>query len=1226
VPLPCVFLILATLLLGAFAAPALGATVTERPLLFKFQTGQSTARNLTVDDSSGAVYVAENQRRGPQPPLLSRFHADGTPWPFPATGNNTIAIPGNGPAIAVDNSGGPTQGRFYVGPAEGEIYAFDPNGELLWKYKPRVQPEDLAVDSTGDLWSFERFGGVARKYEISSFPPVESLSYQVGEMLHGDVDRIGNIYKLYTELSKWEAGSMVWERPGFGNGDFAVDQSTSAGRIFETFSDKFVEVEQDGTEVGSYGQPFLSGDEQEFGSEARGIGYLPSSDRVYVYLGRRTLPDEETRPLPTVLVFGPSQTGTVPDLALSTPSEIGVSSARFAGTVNPQGTESEWYFEWKKKGFNWDAAESSPPQSLPSDSTDHTVEFTPNSLRGNTEYDVRLVAVNSSSKLRNFSSTASFTTETAAAEAVVTINPASEVTTESAKITGTLDPEGDTADWRVQLSTDPTCSEGFADQDLQQISPATTVPQPVAYELGELLPSEHYCVRIAATNSAGSSTSPIVELTTDPIAATSLETIGVAPRLDTRARLNALVNPQGEDLSYRFEYSSDGGANWVDLPQETDQSGARKPIVISSAVSGLQPATSYIFRVTIENPVESSTSSTRSFTTRSTAEVTLPQIGYELVNNPDKGNQNLFPFGNEDPLSTDGERAIWEVTGGAPGGYNGTGAIFLAERTALGWHSRSLLPPPSEQPGGGTYEYRLGYHTPDMSRFLLAVGRPNLHGLGEAPDTTFVRLDAHQHQEILHKFERDMLGIPILASTDALHGAVVEGGPAGRVGPLLEFGSGTLKRLSIMPGGSEAECGIRPADNSLIATTDASVVYFATQENGDCAGPKRLYARNRHTEETINVDPGSELGSPEFIRATPDGREAYFETWSQLDPNDRNTDKDIYRWSLDSGAATCVTCLVPDAQVSFAKVSDDFSRIYFDSQEVLIPGQGSRGKENIYTLKDGDLKYVTTTEGINGGLELSSDGRTLVFGAEQSPSLTSDKVAATCYENPQQEATGTGGCTQLYRYEVGEESIDCLTCVQGGLTNWRGANAVNGGLDMSSDGSVVVFRTRQALLPRDINRRMDLYEWRNGSLRLVTDGTTDFPDEGQAVPVVRAVTADGGSILFTAPEPGLTGYEQDGLANMYVARVGGGFPRPTSSTHCSEESCQGPLQTPPLGQTASSEALHGAGNIQVRRGCPEESIRRHGRCVHRRRKKHKRHAKRHRNHRQGAKDNGRGAK
>ncbi len=59
------------------------------------------------------------------------------------------------------------------------------------------------------------------------------------------------------------------------------------------------------------------------------------------------------------------------------------------------------------------------------------------------------------------------------------------------------------------------------------------------------------------------------------------------------------------------------------------------------------------------------------------------------------------------------------------------------------------------------------------------------------------------------------------------------------------------------------------------------------------------------------------------------------------------------------------------------------------------------------------------------------------------------------------------------------------------------------------------------------------------------------------------IGADGRDVLFSLDDPGLTGFEQDGLANLYDARIGGGFAPPGPPAHCNEESCQGPLLAAP---------------------------------------------------------------
>lgn len=1227
---------------------AQAATVTQRPLLFSFKTGQVSAENIAVDDSTGAIYVSEGGLFGAHT-LVARFHADGTPWSFPATGTNKVGTESNGIRVAVDNSGGSMQGRFYLNepnsPFGQRIRAYDPEGNLLWALQSNPA-RDIAVDDGGHLWT-AGYGQDAVEYDTTTSPPEQIGSMSIGGGLEIDLDSSGALYAMFgsgpASLTKWVDGTAVLNLPG-GNGDLALDQSTSAGHLFVLYPGQLTEFEQDGTELSTYASDYLSGDGSEFGTETRSVAYYPAQNRLYVFVGRSSEEQEQmlNRPNPTVLEFGPAATGTVPDVSNAPPTSIGVSGAHFSGTVNPQGTNSEWYFEWKKEGQNWLAAESSPPHGLPADSTDHAVEFDANSLRGNTSYEVRLAAVNTANSLVGFSDEEPFSTTTAAVAPAVTINPAADIGTDSATITGAVDPEGDTADWNVQTSTDPSCESGFQDQSPQPLSPAANSPQPVEWQLGSLLPSQHYCARITASNSAGSTVSSVVEFTTDPVAATDLEPIGVAPRLDTSVRLNAEVNPEGEDLTYRFEYSSDGGSSWNALPDQTDESNARSRVVISSEVTGLQPSTSYLFRVTVENPVGGAQSDEASFTTRSTSEVTLPPIGDELVNSPDKGNQNAVPVESTmevSPVTADGNRFLWMVNAGAPGTNTGAEGIFLAERTATGWTSRSLVPPAAQQIGGGELGYALLADTPDMSHFVMKVARWGI--FNEILESGMVRLDDEQHQQVLGTLSGNLENAAV--TDDGSH--VIALGNA--EGKLLDIGAGgTPEILSIMPDGTEATCplhggfgfngpnpngGAGGADVHWIPgygmnnTQDASLVYFEVQPNGECSASLGLYMRDRNTEETHLIDPGSNGSDVNFIRATPDGKHAFFTTVSRLAPQDTNKKEDIYEWDAGAEESACLTCIVPEAVAGSGSgsvlVSDDFSHIYFKSPRQLIPGKGSPGTENVYVLAGGVLHFVANEGNLNyKHAILSSDGKTMIFTAVANPSLTSDEVGPTCHYRTALEEAQHGGaptalCIELYRYEAESESLECISCSREGRTTYQVGTPGNESWDfrMSADRSTIGFITRQALLPRDVNRNTDIYEWRNGALRLLTDGVTTYQEE-IAAPKVNAVDADGSNIFFSVVQPGLTGYEQDELLNVYDARVGGGFPRPTTPPHCSEESCQGPLQSPPGQAEIGSAHFNGHGNATAgghRRRCNKGKVRRHGRCIRKHQRGHHRRSGRH---------------
>jgi hypothetical protein len=774
-------------------------------------------------------------------------------------------------------------------------------------------------------------------------------------------------------------------------------------------------------------------------------------------------------------------------------------------------------------------------------------------------------------------------------------------------------------------------------------------PVQVMHRIVKLIAGEHYCVEFQATNSFGSSGfSAVEEFNTVPEPPGEVSTGFAAPRTDITARLNGRVNPEGKaKFKYQFEWSEDG-SSWTTLPLRQMSVNVHEPILVSDQLAGLKPGTTYYFRLgLVENETGPAAEMgvVRTFTTRSAAEVTIPlnafgepRLGMELVNSPDKGNQNVLfsnfstgPVGEVPFIVPGGDRARWSVGAGAPQSPNGVSSQFLAERASGGWHSRSLAPPAAQQSGGGTRVYNVAAATPDQSHFIADLRAP---GLSATPGSTLVRLDSHQNEEVLQTFDwptgaEGIAGVDV--SDDGAHVLTVD--PETK--QLVDIGGGAPETVSLMPGGAPSECGLVSYGEGVFASfvggtqwregyhmmsaTDASLVYFRAKPNGECGKPWGLYVRDRIDGETTLIDHGSASQDVEFIRATPDGAQGYFLTTSQLDSiNDHNGGTDLYRWDQVSKESTCLSCVISNVgiagsaggeSVSPVMVSDDFSHAYFVSRRRLVAHQGVSGAENLYVLSGGAVRFVATpsqleliTEALSpGNARASSDGRALIFTSSRggSPRLTTDSIDC-------------GNCAQLYRYEDGEDSLECLSCAATAPTTAAvgagGGVGLGGVFDMSSDGSTVGFVTPEALAPLDVNGTADVYQWRNGVRRLITDGVGEAQG-GVAAPGVRGIDADGSNMLFSVVEPGLTGFELDGLANLYDARIGGGFEPPSRPIHCADDDCQGPLIQPPPTAGAAS-ALGGRGNHISPQRCAHKKGKAKRRCISRHKKsaRHKRHS------------------
>jgi hypothetical protein len=694
-------------------------------------------------------------------------------------------------------------------------------------------------------------------------------------------------------------------------------------------------------------------------------------------------------------------------------------------------------------------------------------------------------------------------------------------------------------------------------------------------------------------------------------------------RTDTAAQIQGFVRPEAEEpITYRFEWSIDG-VRWVDLPDRvrTPVSPA-DTLVVGDELVGLVPNTTYHYRLAYAENGAGATQGEGegTFTTRSTTEVTLPRRGIELVNQPDKGNQNialLRPASGRVLVSDDGNRTLWSVLAGAPGSNTGSEARFLAVRAADGWSSRPLLPPPGQQVAQGRYPYRLIESTPDLRHFVMRAALPGFERDGGP--ATVVRLDDQQHQDVLTEFGQTFAGEEwsgrLDITDDSAHVLMVN--PETEQ---IEEIDATPTIVSIMPNGTPADCGVSDfagsggavagqftSDYHRIAATDGARLYFQAPPDGfpcEAAGRQPLYYRDREMGATVEFDSGADTPRPNLIRATPDGRTIYFLSATSHSAEDTNQAEDIYKWDAETDHYACLTCVVPNPGLMHApvRISDDFSHIYFVGAKQLVPDLGAAGETNLYVLAKGSIHFVAVVQdaiapaSVLSTARMAEDGNVLFWRSEPGP--TSDEMSSRCAEMRESSA-----CIGLYRYEDSTRSLECVSCRHGAITaNSLGSEGAEGfDYAVSRDGSTAALVTAEPLVSGDVNDGYDIYQWHNGAIGLISDGKTAYPPSGYwTPPKVWGVDGTGDDIFFTLVDPTLTGYEQDGLTNLYDARVGGGFPRPTVPDSCTGESCQGAIAPPSVGPSAGSESLHSSGNLRPgkdRRRCRRGKVRRGGRCV-----------------------------
>ncbi len=158
-------------------------------------------------------------------------------------------------------------------------------------------------------------------------------------------------------------------------------------------------------------------------------------------------------------------------------------------------------------------------------------------------------------------------------------------------------------------------------------------------------------------------------------------------------------------------------------------------------------------------------------------------------------------------------------------------------------------------------------------------------------------------------------------------------------------------------------------------------------------------------------------------------------------------------------------------------------------------------------------------------------------------------------------------------------------------------SALSSGLNLTNDGRVF-FTTVEPLVLRDTNNRLDVYEWEEGELQLVSTGISNF-DAG-----LLGVSPDGVNAFFFTRET-LAPQDKNGeTMKIYDARDGGGFLRFRPLPLCAaKDECHGPGTVPaPPPQIGTFKG--NGGNVK-RVKCKKPKVKRNGKCVKKPKKKKK---------------------
>jgi hypothetical protein len=214
-----------------------------------------------------------------------------------------------------------------------------------------------------------------------------------------------------------------------------------------------------------------------------------------------------------------------------------------------------------------------------------------------------------------------------------TVDTVTGVGTTTAELNGSVSPNNGVVAYQFEVSRD-----GVSFSSLGRRYLTGGGSRPVAVTATGLTPNTTYRARLSVTKQTGLNTavtvvSPEESFITDAVPPTAT-TLPATARRATSAVLQARINPNGSTTTYKFEYGPT--ANYgrsIPIPAASVGAG---PVdeTVSLELTGLQPDTTYHYRVVAQNPHGVTSGSDVVFGTRPSS--SPGGRGYELVSPPDK--------------------------------------------------------------------------------------------------------------------------------------------------------------------------------------------------------------------------------------------------------------------------------------------------------------------------------------------------------------------------------------------------------------------------------------------------------------------------------------------------------------------------------------------------------------------------------------------------------------
>jgi hypothetical protein len=478
----------------------------------------------------------------------------------------------------------------------------------------------------------------------------------------------------------------------------------------------------------------------------------------------------------------------------------------------------------------------------------------------------------------------------------------------------------------------------------------------------------------------------------------------------------------------------------------------------------------------------------------------------------------------------------------------------------------------------------------------------------------------------------------VFAANDALAAGAVPGQKN-----LYEWSEGQLHLVNVLPGpGESPDAGasfgppsnIFPLDDgqgpgetlnfSHVISADGSRIFW-TGTDGN------IYVRENATTTKL-------VGSGYYWTASADGSKVFFTAGSP-----KAGSGDLYQYDLDTEQTTDLT---PGTHVAgVIGASDDGSYVYYAT------GSGPGAEAEVYVVHNGASTLIARVKSsdshdwalanIERTARVAPNGRYLAFQSESSLTGYDNTSVAlgdcTRHDSSSGQYIPVPLCTEVFVYDAVSEKLSCASCNPSGarptgdsLLPTPEPDGLAGAIDRGwvtpayqqrylLDNGELFFDSNDAILPRDINGKMDVYEYEPASAGACggegqNGGCLSLVSTGSSVQESRFfdASASGRDVFFTTTQQ-LVLIDADNLRDLYDAREGGGIAAQNEPppVQCQGEACQAPPSllndaTPasagfsgPGNQTSnvSPPAKPKTGTRARSRKCKKPRTLKHGQCV-----------------------------